>query len=50
MGSAVHIYDNLEAFCRCLSDIGLSDVVLIVTPEDSIGYGPQPEEVLKSHV
>lgn len=40
------IHGNLEAFCRCLNDIDLSGVDQIVNLGDSIGYGPQPEEVL----
>lgn len=40
------IHGNLEAFCRCLNDIDLSGVDRIVNLGDSIGYGPQPEEVL----
>ena len=40
------IHGNLEAFCRCLNDIDLSDVDQIVNLGDSIGYGPDPEEVL----
>jgi diadenosine tetraphosphatase ApaH/serine/threonine PP2A family protein phosphatase len=41
------IHGNLEAFCRCLNDIDLSDVDQIVNLGDSIGYGPDPEEVLR---
>ena len=40
------IHGNLEAFCRCLNDIDLAGVDRIVNLGDSIGYGPQPEEVL----
>ncbi len=40
------IHGNLEAFCRCLNDIELSSVDQIVNLGDSIGYGPNPEEVL----
>jgi diadenosine tetraphosphatase ApaH/serine/threonine PP2A family protein phosphatase len=40
------IHGNLEAFCRCLNDIDLAGVDQIVNLGDSIGYGPQPEEVL----
>ncbi|MDK9708332.1 MAG: metallophosphatase family protein [Desulforhopalus sp.] len=40
------IHGNLEAFYRCLNDIELSGVDRIVNLGDSIGYGPQPEEVL----
>jgi predicted phosphodiesterase len=40
------IHGNLEAFCHCLDDIDLSGVDQIVNLGDSIGYGPQPEEVL----
>lgn len=40
------IHGNLEAFVRCLKNIELSGVDRIVNLGDSIGYGPQPEEVL----
>ena len=40
------IHGNLEAFSRCLSDIEIFGVNRIVNLGDSIGYGPQPEEVL----
>lgn len=40
------IHGNLEAFCRCLNDIELSGIDRIVNLGDSIGYGPDPEEVL----
>ena len=41
------IHGNLEAFCRCLNDIDLSAVDQIVNLGDSIGYGPDPEEVIR---
>lgn len=40
------IHGNLEAFSRCLNDIENFGVNRIVNLGDSIGYGPQPEEVL----
>src|SRR5665647_3800643 len=40
------IHSNLEAFICCLNDIDLSRVDRIVNLGDSIGYGPDPEEVL----
>jgi predicted phosphodiesterase len=41
------IHGNLEAFLSCLKDIDFSGVDQIVNLGDSIGYGPDPEEVLR---
>ena len=41
------IHGNFEAFCRCMEDIERSDVDRIVNLGDAIGYGPQPEEILR---
>ena len=40
------IHGNLEAFNGCLNDLENFAVNRIVNLGDSIGYGPQPEEVL----
>ena len=40
------IHGNMEAFQQTLVDIKHSGVDLIVNLGDSIGYGPEPEEVL----
>lgn len=40
------IHGNLEAFEEVLRDIDHSDIDRIVNVGDSIGYGPEPEEVL----
>jgi predicted phosphodiesterase len=41
------IHSNREAFLEVLSDIDRSRVESIVSLGDNIGYGPEPEEVLK---
>ena len=40
------IHWNLEAFEEVLRDIDHSEIDRIVNLGDSIGYGPEPEEVL----
>jgi len=40
------IHGNLEAFRQVLTDIDQSKIDRIVSLGDSIGYGPEPEEVL----
>jgi predicted phosphodiesterase len=41
------IHSNLEAFQEVLADIARSHVDSIVSLGDNIGYGPNPEEVLR---
>ena len=41
------IHSNLEAFQEVLADIDQSHVDRIVSLGDNIGYGPDPEEVLR---
>jgi predicted phosphodiesterase len=41
------IHSNLEAFREVLADIDRSSVDRIVSLGDNIGYGPEPEEVLR---
>ncbi len=41
------IHSNLEAFREVLADIDRSHVDHIVSLGDNIGYGPEPEEVLR---
>lgn len=41
------IHSNLEAFLEVLEDIEHSHVDRIVSLGDNIGYGPEPEEVLR---
>lgn len=41
------IHGNFEAFSSCLNDIERLGVDRIVNLGDAIGYGPQPEEVLR---
>ncbi len=41
------IHSNLEAFREVLADIDRSQVDHIVSLGDNIGYGPEPEEVLR---
>jgi predicted phosphodiesterase len=41
------IHGNLEAFKEVLADIDQSDVDRIICLGDNIGYGPEPEEVVR---
>lgn len=41
------IHGNLEAFRQVLADIDRSDINGLVCLGDNIGYGPEPEEVVK---
>lgn len=41
------IHSNLEAFLEVLEDIEQSQVDRVVSLGDNIGYGPEPEEVLR---
>jgi predicted phosphodiesterase len=40
------IHGNMEAFLNVLSDIDRSDVDTIISLGDTIGYGPEPDNVL----
>jgi predicted phosphodiesterase len=43
-----YIHGNLEAFREVLADIDQSSVHEVVCLGDNIGYGPEPEEVVKT--
>lgn len=42
------IHGNLEAFEQVAADIDRTDAQRIICLGDCIGYGPQPEEVLRA--
>jgi predicted phosphodiesterase len=42
------IHGNLDAFNQVLADIDRSDVDEIICLGDNIGYGPEPDQVIKT--
>jgi len=41
------IHGNLEAFCRVLEDVNGQDTDAVVCLGDCVGYGPEPEQVVR---